>query len=49
MELFPAFSAMMCDACSNAYINNKNTIEKVVGAGPLAEFSKRLIQIGERL
>lgn len=49
MELFPAFSAMLTDACSNAYINNKNTIEKVVGAGPLTDFNKRIIQIGERL
>ena len=49
MELFPAFAAMLDDACSNAYINNKNTIEKVVGAGNLAEFNKQIIQIGERL
>lgn len=49
LELFPAFSAMICDACTDAYLNNKNTIEKVVGANLMADFNRKLIEIEERL
>lgn len=49
LELFPAFAAMICDACTDAYLNNKNTIEKVVGANLMADFYRKLIEIEERL
>lgn len=49
LELFPAFSAMICDACTDSYINNKNTIEKVVGANLMADYYKKLIDIEERV
>lgn len=49
LELFPSFSAMITDACTDAYINNKNTIEKVVGANLMADFNNKLIEIEERM
>lgn len=49
LELFPSFSAMITDACTDSYINNKNTIEKVVGANLMADYYKKLIEIGEGL
>lgn len=49
LELFPAFSAMISDACTDAYLNNKTTIEKVVGANLMADYYKKLIEIEERM
>lgn len=49
LELFPSFAAMITDACTDAYINNQNTIEKVVGANLMADFNRKLIDIGERV
>lgn len=42
LEFFPAFSAMMTDAYTGAYINNQKTIQKVCGMS-MVEYSKRII------
>lgn len=49
LESFPAFAAMICDACTDSYINNMKTIEKVVGANLMADFYQKLINIEERV
>ena len=42
LEFFPAFSAMMTDAYSGAYINNQKTIEKICGKDMVA-YAKGII------
>jgi hypothetical protein len=42
LEYFPAFSAMLTDAYSGAYINNQKTIDKICGKN-MIEYSKSVI------
>lgn len=49
LEYYPSFSAMITDACTDAYLNNKNTIEKVVGARLMADYYNKIINIEERI
>lgn len=45
LEVFPPFAAMITDCYVGAYVNQQNTIEKIVGRS-LAEFTNALIAIG---
>lgn len=42
LEFFPAFSAMLTDAYSGAYINNQKTIDKICGRN-MIEYAKVII------
>jgi len=42
LEFFPAFSAMLTDAYSGAYINNQKTIDKICGRN-MVEYAKAII------
>lgn len=48
MEYFPAFSAMLTDAYTGAYMNNQKTIEKVIG-NVLVSYTKSVIEKGSVL
>lgn len=48
MEYFPAFSAMLTDAYTGAYMNNQKTIEKVVG-NTLVSYTKSVLEKGSVL
>lgn len=45
LEVFPAFAAIITDCYVGAYVNQQNSIEKVVG-GNVAEFTHTLLAIG---
>lgn len=45
LELFVPFSAMLTDAYVGAYINQQNTIEKVVGKN-MVKFTNELLKVG---
>lgn len=48
MEYFPAFSAMLTDAYTGAYMNNQKSIEKVIG-NVLVSYTKSVIEKGSVL
>lgn len=45
LEIFPAFSQILTDCYVGGYINQQNTIEKIVGKN-VAEFTNTLLDIG---
>lgn len=45
LEFFPAFSQMITDCYVGGYLNQQNTIEKIVGTS-VAEFTNTLLDIG---
>lgn len=49
LEVYPSFSSMITDACTDAYINNQNTIEKVVGARDMTDYYKKIIEVCGRM
>lgn len=46
LECFVPFSAILTDCYNGAYINNQNTIEKIVGGKNVHKFTNELIKIG---
>lgn len=45
LEFFPAFAAILSDCYVGAYINQQNTIEKIVGTN-VAKFTNTLLSLG---
>ncbi len=45
LELFPPFASILTDCYVGAYLNQQNTIEKIVGSN-VAEFTNSLLSIG---
>lgn len=45
LEMYPAFSEMLTNCYTGAYLNNQKTIEKVVGT-PMVEYTKQILRIG---
>ena len=46
LECFVPFSAAITDCFMGAYINNQNTIEKVIGSKTVVQFSNELLKVG---
>lgn len=48
VELFPAFSTMLSNTYSGAYLNNQKMIEKIAGA-PMVDYTTGLLRLGSEL
>ena len=48
LELYPAFSSMITNAYSGAYLNNQKLIEKLCGRD-MVDYTTALLRIGDEL
>lgn len=46
LEFFPSFAAILTDCYVGAYVNQQNTIEKIVGSKTVVKFTNELLKIG---